>query len=51
MEETNKFKGCKAGFTITEELKQKDKIKTRLLKFIIFKKRTESEVFNKFKDE
>jgi len=43
MEETNKFKGCKAGFTITEELKQKDKIKTRLLKFIIFKKRTESE--------
>ena len=51
MEETNKFKGCKSGFTITEELKQKDKIKTRLLKFIIFKKRTESEVFNKFKDE
>ena len=51
MEETNKFQGCKAGFTITEELKQKDKIKTRLLKFIIFKKRTESEVFNKFKDE
>ena len=51
MEKTNKFKGCKAGFTITEELKQKDKIKTRLLKFIIFKKRTESEVFNKFKDE
>ena len=28
MEETNKFKGCKSGFTITEELKQKDKIKT-----------------------
>ena len=51
MEETNKFKGCKSGFTITEELKQKDKIKTRLLKFIIFKKRTENEVFNKFKDE
>mgnify|MGYP001011853978 CR=1 FL=1 len=50
MEETNKFKGCKSGFTITEELKQKDKIKTRLLKFIIFKKRTENEVFNKFKD-
>mgnify|MGYP000862809152 CR=1 FL=1 len=51
MEENNKFKGCKSGFTITEEIKQKDKIKTRLLKFIIFKKRTENEVFNKFKDE
>ena len=34
-----------------EELKQKDEIKTRILKFLAYKKRTEQEVRNKFKQE
>ena len=34
-----------------EELKQKDEIKTKILKFLAYKKRTEQEVRNKFKQE
>ena len=34
-----------------EELKQKDEIKTKILKFLTYKKRTEQEVRNKFKQE
>ena len=39
------------SFTITEEIEQFDKLKTKMLKFIMYKKRTEADIRKKFKDE
>lgn len=43
-------KGCKAGFTVTEEIIEEDKLKSKVLKYITYKKRTESEIRQKFAD-
>ena len=43
-------KGCKAGFTITNEIIEEDKLKSRVLKYITYKKRTENEIRQKFAD-
>lgn len=42
--------GCKAGFTVTEEIIEQDKLKSKILKYITYKKRTESEIKQKFAD-
>ena len=44
-------KGCKAGFTITDEIIEEDKLKAKVFKYITYKKRTESEIRQKFADE
>ena len=49
MIEQNKPTGCKSGFNITEKIKLKDQIKSKILRFIIFKKRTENEVIEELK--
>lgn len=46
----NTQKGCKAGFTITEEIIEEDKLKSRVFKYISYKKRTENEIRQKFAD-
>ena len=46
-----KVNGCKAGFTITDEILKEDKLKSQVLKYISYKKRTESEIRQKFADE
>lgn len=51
MIEQNKSTGCKSGFNITEKIKLKDQIKSKILRFIIFKKRTENEVRKKFQND
>lgn len=51
MIEQNKPTGCKSGFNITEKIKLKDQIKSKILRFIIFKKRTENEVRKKFQND
>lgn len=48
-EETKK--AITQGFTITPEIEEKEKIKTRILKYVLYKKRSENEVRLKFKDE
>lgn len=44
-------KGCKAGFTVTDEIIAEDKLKAKVFKYISYKKRTESEIKQKFADE
>lgn len=44
-------KGCKAGFTITDEIVAEDKLKSKVFKYISYKKRTESEIRQKFSEE
>lgn len=46
----SKTNGCKAGFTVTEEIIEEDKLKSKVLKYITYKKRTESEIRQKFAD-
>ena len=47
--ETNKK--ITGGFTITEEIEKYDKLKTKMLKYIMYKKRSENEIRQKFADE
>lgn len=47
---SNNIKGCKAGFTITKEIEEFDKLKTKIFKYILYKKRTETEIRQKFSD-
>ena len=47
---SNNIKGCKAGFTITKEIEEFDKLKTKIFKYISYKKRTENEIRQKFVD-
>lgn len=42
--------GCK-GFTITDEIMAIDNLKTKVLKYVLYKKRTEKEVRKKFEEE
>ena len=44
-------KGCRAGFTITDEIIEEDQLKAKVFKYITYKKRTESEIRQKFADE
>lgn len=46
----NIVKGCRAGFTITKEIEEFDKLKTKIFKYISYKKRTENEIRQKFAD-
>lgn len=46
----NIVKGCKSGFTITKEIEEFDKLKTKIFKYISYKKRTENEIRKKFED-
>lgn len=39
------------SFTITEEIEAFDKLKTKVLKYIMYKKRTEADIRKKFVDE
>ena len=48
--EEKKQTGCK-GFTITEEIMAIDNLKTKVLKYVLYKKRTEQEVRKKFEEE
>lgn len=48
---SNNIKGCKAGFTITNEILELDKLKSKVFKFITYKKRTANEVRKKFENE
>ena len=48
--ESSEVKGCKAGFTVTDEIIEQDKLKSKILKYITYKKRTESEIRQKFAD-
>lgn len=41
----------KCAFTITKEIEDFDKLKTKMLKYIMYKKRTENEIRQKFTDE
>lgn len=41
----------KCSFTITKEIEEFDKLKTRMLKYIMYKKRTENEIRQKFSQE
>lgn len=45
-----KIENTERNFNI-DELKKKDEAKTRIMKFITYKKRTEQEIRNKFKNE
>lgn len=45
-----KSKGCKSGFTITDEIIEEDKLKAKVFKYITYKKRTENEIRQKFAD-
>jgi len=47
----NEAKGCKAGFTITDEIIEMDKLKSKVFKFVSYKKRTVNEVRQKFENE
>lgn len=44
-------KGCSAGFTITDEIVAEDKLKSKVFKYISYKKRTESQIRQKFSEE
>ena len=48
--EENRQTGCK-GFTITDEIMQIDNLKTKVLKYVLYKKRTEQEIRKKFEEE
>lgn len=48
--ETKEVKGCKAGFTVTEEIIEQDRLKSKIFKYISYKKRTENEIRQKFVD-
>ena len=41
----------KCSFTITKEIEEYDNLKTRILKYIMYKKRTENEIRKKFSEE
>lgn len=41
----------KCSFTITKEIEEFDKLKTKMLKYIMYKKRTENEIRQKFSEE
>lgn len=47
----NTLKGCKSGFTITDEIIEEDKLKAKVFKYISYKKRTENEIRQKFEGE
>lgn len=48
---SNNIKGCKKGFTVTEEFLEMDKLKSKVFKFITYKKRTANEIRQKFENE
>ena len=48
---SNNIKGCKKGFTVTEEFLEMDKLKSKVFKFISYKKRTANEIRQKFAEE
>lgn len=48
---SNNIKGCKVGFTITNEILELDKLKSKVFKYITYKKRTANEVRKKFENE
>lgn len=48
---SNEVKGCKSGFTITDEIIEMDKLKSKVFKFVSYKKRTVNEVRQKFENE
>lgn len=41
----------KCSFTITREIEEFDKLKTKMLKYIMYKKRTENEIRQKFSED
>lgn len=43
--------GCKEGFKITDEIIELDKLKSKVLKYVTYKKRTINEIKQKFSDE
>ena len=47
---TQEIKGCKSGFTVTDEIIEEDKLKPKIFKYITYKKRTENEIRQKFAD-
>ena len=49
-EKEKNTKGCKSGFTITDEIVAEDKLKAKVFKYITYKKRTENEIRQKFAD-
>ena len=49
-EKLKETKGCKAGFTITDDIVAEDKLKAKVFKYITYKKRTENEIRQKFAD-
>lgn len=50
IEKLKESKGCKAGFTITDDIIAEDKLKAKVFKYITYKKRTENEIRQKFAD-
>ena len=51
IENSNEIKGCKKGFTITDQIIEEDKLKSKVFKYITYKKRTENEIRQKFANE
>lgn len=47
---SSNYNGCKGGFTITKEIEEFDSLKTKVFKYISYKKRTENEIRQKFSD-
>lgn len=41
----------KCSFTVTKEIEEYDKLKTKMLKYIMYKKRTENEIRQRFSEE
>ena len=50
VEKEKNAKGCKSGFTVTDEIIAEDKLKAKVFKYITYKKRTENEIRQKFAD-
>lgn len=48
---SSNIKGCKAGFKITDEIIELDKLKAKVFKFVTYKKRTPNEIRKKFENE
>ena len=48
---SSNIKGCKAGFKVTDEILELDKLKSKVFKFVTYKKRTSNEIRKKFENE
>lgn len=48
---SSNIKGCKAGFKVTDEILELDKLKSKVFKFVSYKKRTANEIRQKFEKE